>query len=55
MKAHFDTHKSASGAPQFVSLDILAAGMTKKSAAILFYQTCGIFTHIPLTYKLIFY
>jgi len=46
MKAHFDTHKSASGAPQFESLDILAARMTKKSAAILFYQTCGIFTHI---------
>ncbi|XP_024638994.1 sister chromatid cohesion 1 protein 1 [Medicago truncatula] len=44
MKAHFDTHKSASGAPQFVSLDILAAGMTKKSAAILFYQTCVLAT-----------
>ncbi|KAJ1426337.1 Winged helix DNA-binding domain superfamily [Sesbania bispinosa] len=36
MKAHFDTP----GVPQVESLDILAAGMTRKSAALLFYQTC---------------
>ncbi|XP_061351696.1 sister chromatid cohesion 1 protein 1 [Gastrolobium bilobum] len=36
MKAHFNTP----GVPQVESLDILAAGMTRKSAALLFYQTC---------------
>ncbi|KAE9606184.1 putative rad21/Rec8-like protein [Lupinus albus] len=36
MKAHFETP----GVPQVESLDILAAGMTRKSAAVLFYQTC---------------
>ncbi|KAK7276417.1 hypothetical protein RIF29_17556 [Crotalaria pallida] len=36
MKAHFETP----GVPPFESLDILAAGMTQKSAALLFYQTC---------------
>ncbi|KAF7826874.1 sister chromatid cohesion 1 protein 1 [Senna tora] len=36
IKAHFD----APGAPQVESLDILAFGMTRKSAALLFYQTC---------------
>ncbi|CAL0317623.1 unnamed protein product [Lupinus luteus] len=36
MKAHFEMP----GAPQVESLDILAAGMTRKSAAALFYQTC---------------
>ncbi|KAI9114435.1 hypothetical protein K1719_014663 [Acacia pycnantha] len=36
IKAHFDT----AGAPQVESLDVLAAGMTRKSAALLFYQTC---------------
>lgn len=39
IKAHFD----APGAPQVESLDILATGMTRKSAALLFYQTCGIY------------
>lgn len=50
MRAHFDTP----GAPQFESLDILAAGMTRKSAAQLFYQTCGIniITHSPPIYML---
>lgn len=52
MKAHFDTLKSVSGAPQFESLDVLASGMTRKSAALLFYQTCGITAHNPLTYQL---
>ncbi|XP_054804484.1 sister chromatid cohesion 1 protein 1 [Prosopis cineraria] len=36
IKAHFDTP----GAPQIESLHVLAAGMTRKSAALLFYQTC---------------
>ncbi|OIW02732.1 hypothetical protein TanjilG_29508 [Lupinus angustifolius] len=36
MKAHFETP----GVPPVESLDILAAGMTRKSAAALFYQTC---------------
>jgi len=52
MKAHFDTLKSASGAPQFESLDVIASGMTRKSAALLFYQTCGITAHNPLTFQL---
>lgn len=37
MKAHFDTP----GAPQVESLNNLAAGMNRKGAALLFYQTCG--------------
>ncbi|XP_073221640.1 sister chromatid cohesion 1 protein 1 [Cicer arietinum] len=44
MRAHFDTP----GAPQFESLDILAAGMTRKSAAQLFYQTCVLATRDAL-------
>ncbi|KAK7300494.1 hypothetical protein RJT34_11339 [Clitoria ternatea] len=36
MKTHFDTP----GAPSVESLDILSAGMTRKSAAQLFYQIC---------------
>ncbi|KAJ7959615.1 sister chromatid cohesion 1 protein 1 [Quillaja saponaria] len=36
MKAHFDTP----GAPEVVSLDLLSSGMTRKAAALLFYQTC---------------
>ncbi|KAE7996575.1 hypothetical protein FH972_001286 [Carpinus fangiana] len=36
MKAHFDTP----GAPQVESLNNLAAGMNRKGAALLFYQTC---------------
>ncbi|AES99472.2 sister chromatid cohesion 1 protein, putative [Medicago truncatula] len=44
LKSHFDTLKSVSGAPQFESLDVLASGMTRKSAALLFYQTCVLAT-----------
>ncbi|XP_059458695.1 sister chromatid cohesion 1 protein 1 [Corylus avellana] len=36
MKAHFNTP----GAPQVESLNNLAAGMNRKGAALLFYQTC---------------
>ncbi|XP_037495670.1 sister chromatid cohesion 1 protein 1 isoform X1 [Jatropha curcas] len=36
MKAHFETP----GAPQVESLNKLAAGMNRKGAAMLFYQTC---------------
>ncbi|XP_041025455.1 sister chromatid cohesion 1 protein 1 isoform X2 [Juglans microcarpa x Juglans regia] len=36
MKAHFDTP----GAPQVESLNNLAIGMSRKGAALLFYQTC---------------
>jgi cohesin complex subunit SCC1 len=39
MKTHFETP----GAPQVESLNNLAAGMNTKAAALLFYQTCGIF------------
>jgi cohesin complex subunit SCC1 len=45
MKIFFDTP----GGPQFESLDVLAIGMTRKAAALLFYQTCGIRTHSPQT------
>jgi cohesin complex subunit SCC1 len=38
MKKHFD----CPGAPQYESLDALTTDMTRKKAAILFYQTCGI-------------
>lgn len=41
LKAHFSTR----GVPESESLEVLAAGMTKKSAAQLFYQTCGIITY----------
>jgi len=49
MKAHFDTP----GAPPVESLHILAAGMTRTSAAQLFYQICGIYLLFsPLIYLL---
>ncbi|KAK2431013.1 Rad21/Rec8 family protein [Trifolium repens] len=38
MKKHFD----CPGAPQYESLDALTTDMTRKKAALLFYQTCGI-------------
>ncbi|WCJ19937.1 Sister chromatid cohesion 1 protein 1 [Euphorbia peplus] len=41
MKAHFD----APGAPSVESLNKLADGMTRKGAAMLFYQTCVLATH----------
>ena len=44
MKAHFDTP----GAPQVESLNNLAAGMNRKGAALLFYQTCGTHPYILL-------
>ncbi|KAI5434035.1 sister chromatid cohesion 1 protein 1 [Lathyrus oleraceus] len=40
LKAHFSTR----GVPESESLEVLAAGMTKKSAAQLFYQTCVLVT-----------
>ncbi|GAU28829.1 hypothetical protein TSUD_21660 [Trifolium subterraneum] len=40
MKTFFDTP----GGPQFESLDVLATGMTRKLAALLFYQTCVLAT-----------
>ncbi|XP_045831036.1 sister chromatid cohesion 1 protein 1 [Trifolium pratense] len=40
MKSHFDSP----GAPQFESLDALTARMTRKQAALLFYQTCVLAT-----------
>jgi len=45
MKAHFDTP----GAPPVESLHNLAAGMTRTSAAQLFYQICGIYSLVPLS------
>jgi len=49
MKAHFDTP----GAPPVESLHNLAAGMTRTSAAQLFYQICGIYLlYSPLIYLL---
>ncbi|KAL0540002.1 hypothetical protein IC582_024228 [Cucumis melo] len=44
MKAHFDTP----GAASTESLNNLAAGMNRKAAAMLFYQTCGIFPSFVL-------
>lgn len=38
LKVHFDTP----GNPQVESLNQLAVGMTRRKAALLFYQTCGI-------------
>ena len=37
MKTHFETP----GAPVVESLNKLTAGMNRKGAAMLFYQTCG--------------
>lgn len=45
MKAHFDTP----GAPPVESLHNLAAGMTRTSAAQLFYQICGTYSLVPLS------
>ena len=41
MKTHFETP----GAPQVESLDNLAAGLNRKGAAQLFFQTCGMKTY----------
>ncbi|KAK2400840.1 sister chromatid cohesion 1 protein [Trifolium repens] len=47
MKIFFDTP----GGPQFESLDVLAIGMTRKAAALLFYQTCVLATRDVLRVK----
>ncbi|MED6221636.1 hypothetical protein PIB30_056736 [Stylosanthes scabra] len=40
IQAHLRAHFSTPGAPHAESLDILAAGMDRKKAALLFYSTC---------------
>ncbi|WJX58914.1 hypothetical protein P8452_44319 [Trifolium repens] len=47
MKKHFD----CPGAPQYESLDALTTDMTRKKAALLFYQTCVLATRDVLRVK----
>lgn len=45
IRMHMKTHFETPGAPQEESLHHLAAGMNRKGAALLFYQTCVLATH----------
>ncbi|GKV28257.1 hypothetical protein SLEP1_g37336 [Rubroshorea leprosula] len=45
IRMHLKTHFETPGAPQVESLNHLAAGMNRKGAALLFYQTCVLASH----------
>ncbi|GLT78914.1 hypothetical protein SLA2020_504320 [Shorea laevis] len=45
IRMHMKTHFETPGAPQVESLNHLAAGMNRKGAALLFYQTCVLASH----------